>query len=972
MAATDQLYRKQKTLDIVFAVSSIVMLLSIFWMLYQDYSREFKKVQREFRDVEDEVFLRSMVNEFPNAARINALNLVESELAEAKKRLAEQRPEYARAINAAMRDKAIAEDDAKGIKADFDSINSLVVIAQDNADRDSDEDRRKALYQRVEDLQQQANELQAKLTAANRKKADTAEELKKKEADLKEIEKREASALADAMLANGLMDYSAGELTTLGEVEDNLKRVTAKFDLLAKIAASKRWKAGDTFRDLPLIDAFASATKIQQYTLNELTIDYSFKQVTRYDRCTTCHLGFDRAPFDKASLVSLKDAPLEMSEKLEAAHKLLKSRKERGFDLGFSPSDIPAKITPIELKPGQVTEYCAHPRLDVFVDPNSPHPVEKFGCTICHAGQGSSTDFLHAAHTPNSGPQLERWEKDHEWEIAEFWDYPMLASRFVEASCLKCHHQVTDLIRYGSKEEAPKLLRGFNLIRENGCFGCHEISGQKSGRPVGPDLRLEPNILPLQALTPAERTTVLADALNPPGTMRKVGPSLYHLADKTTEEWVRKWLRAPRKFRPDTKMPHFFGLSTNNHEYLELEANEQKDFPDAEINAIAYYLMSESKAYLEGKDHYRADNLARYRGYEARMKQETVLRLQIEEINKEIDTLNHNLADYEEQFAGGISAAKRAETEAKKEAAIKAKDAATKKRNQLEQDILKLALTEKDKKELAEVTNRLKMAGRYALLDKVLDGRITPEDAATRSDLIDTLPTTLADGARKEITNSEGRNVTAEYEKYDKDRQAMDAEKRLARGNRLFREKGCLACHVHEAVTQSGQDEFGRPLSAIPNAEADFGPNLSRLKAKLQSKDQAHRWIVQWVLNPKVYHPRTRMPITHLNVQEASDLADWLLKQEANWNAEDVPAPTMGTLKDLLRVNMTKLLSPGQVDDLMKEGFTSDEINAMKWDADERILNELSEDNLKWYIGKRAINRLGCFGCHSIPGFEAA
>src|SRR5262249_41486254 len=184
-----------------------------------------------------------------------------------------------------------------------------------------------------------------------------------------------------------------------------------------------------------------------------------------------------------------------------------------------------------------------------------------------------------------------------------------------------------------------------------------------------------------------------------------------------------KWLRAPRSFRPDTKMPHFFGLSTNNHAYLAQEAPEQKDFPDAEIHAVAYYLMAESKAYLEGKDRYRAENLARYRGYEARMKHEPVLRKQIEEVSKEIETLNHHLADYEEQFVGGISATKRAETEGKKEAALKAKDAAIKKREQLEQQILDgVALTEKDKKELTEVTNRLKMAGRYALLDKVLDG----------------------------------------------------------------------------------------------------------------------------------------------------------------------------------------------------------------------------------------------------------
>src|SRR5207237_7949693 len=90
-----------------------------------------------------------------------------------------------------------------------------------------------------------------------------------------------------------------------------------------------------------------------------------------------------------------------------------------------------------------------------------------------------------------------------------------------------------------------KLLRGYNLVRENGCFGCHEIAGMKSGRAVGPDLRLEPNP-PLEDLTAGERNDLLADAQNPPGTMRKVGPSLYRLSEKTNQEWTRKWIQAPR------------------------------------------------------------------------------------------------------------------------------------------------------------------------------------------------------------------------------------------------------------------------------------------------------------------------------------------------------------------------------------------------------------------------------------------
>src|SRR5262249_53050262 len=154
-------------------------------------------------------------------------------------------------------------------------------------------------------------------------------------------------------------------------------------------------------------------------------------------------------------------------------------------------------------------------------------------------------------------------------------DYPMLSKRFVEPSCLKCHHQVTDLIRNGVKEEAPKLLRGYNLIREAGCFGCHEIAGQMRGRPVGPDIRLE--LAPaLEWLSAADQDRLRADTANPPGTMRKVGPSLRRLAEKTNADWVAQWIQSPRGFREDTKMPHFYNLTTNSPENL---PEDQKKFP---------------------------------------------------------------------------------------------------------------------------------------------------------------------------------------------------------------------------------------------------------------------------------------------------------------------------------------------------------------------------------------------------------
>src|SRR5207253_9622139 len=73
-----------------------------------------------------------------------------------------------------------------------------------------------------------------------------------------------------------------------------LTKMNADFDLQVRMSMQKQWGFGDYVRSIPIIDAFAAPVQIHQFTLPELTINYNFKQVTRFDRCMTCHLGIDR------------------------------------------------------------------------------------------------------------------------------------------------------------------------------------------------------------------------------------------------------------------------------------------------------------------------------------------------------------------------------------------------------------------------------------------------------------------------------------------------------------------------------------------------------------------------------------------------------------------------------------------------------------------------------------------------------
>jgi mono/diheme cytochrome c family protein len=856
MAATDQTYRHQKTLDIVFAVSCVLMLVSIIWMFADDYNREFKHVQREFRDVDDALTQRAMLERLPKVEEVDAASAT---VTSARREFDQIKAENQGKLRGLLADKAHWEAEAQSNKADLDSVTSLYNIAVEHRDAAADPKRRESLQVVVDRRKSEVDSLEKKLSDAQNRLDQTQKELKEKQANQTAAQKAVSAA------------------------DDQLKKVSGDFDRFAKAVAQKRWKPGDTIRNLPVLDAFAAPTKIQQFTLTEYPIDYYFKSVTRFDRCMTCHLGIDLPNFDKEALRKLDAGKSTdgLQEKLDQARDLLRARVAKGEDLGFDPGDLPKKVVTVDLTEAQVNEYCVHPRLDLFVSGNSPHPAEKFGCTVCHAGQGSATDFLNAAHMANDAAQKGKWIDRYKWTPSHFWDFPMLPERFIESSCLKCHRQVTDLadearrldIRDGKPASGPgaKLFQGYLLVRESGCFGCHEIAGIKGSQEVGPDLRLEPSP-PLEAYTPAEQAKMLSDPLNPPGTMRKVGPSLYRIIEKTNQRWVRRWIQSPRGFRPSTKMPHFYGLSNNDSEAL---PPEQKGFPDAEIHAIGHYLFTESKDYLKGEDRYRAATKAR-------------------------------IKEIEEKKQNGLAG-------------------------------------EQELRLLEELTRRL---------------------------AIDKPPVPIA----KRMIDSQGNTVTLPPAPSDKKAQ----DEQLKRGRQLFSERGCLACHSHQATT--------RPAPDVPAAtgEAIFGPDLTRLAAKIapeaEDGEAKRRWLVQWILDPHVHSPRTRMPVTHLDVNQASDVAAWLLScGTEGWDSEaDVAAPSAEVLEQLARAYLLK--APGMtrqdVDDILRpiEGGKRQglaEVQQLPIDADERALaSPLDDNHLKWYIARKAITRLGCFGCHDIPGFS--
>ncbi|MBZ5534311.1 MAG: c-type cytochrome [Acidobacteriia bacterium] len=91
------------------------------------------------------------------------------------------------------------------------------------------------------------------------------------------------------------------------------------------------------------------------------------------------------------------------------------------------------------------------------------HPVDRFGCTVCHHGQGAALTFQEAK--------------------AEdvYWDYPLLPPEMTEAACATCH----DPEKLPS-DQVPMLTLGLKLYKEKSCGSCHKLGGR--GGTLGPAL----------------------------------------------------------------------------------------------------------------------------------------------------------------------------------------------------------------------------------------------------------------------------------------------------------------------------------------------------------------------------------------------------------------------------------------------------------------------------------------------------
>ncbi len=323
----------------------------------------------------------------------------------------------------------------------------------------------------------------------------------------------------------------------------------------------------------PMLDFVAPSIKIQQVVLENLQDDYHFAKVQKVDRCTTCHLAIDQKGFEDAPQPFRTHSNLDLYLSSSSPHAIEKfgctaCHSGNGHSVSFKDSahtpqneeqakewakkyhwqeleKWEAKMLPMQ----HVQAACAKCHTSVIDVPKADKLnrgralAEQSGCYNCHKITGFS-----AAADPSSGgegrwkagPSLERVgsKVDHDW-LVRWVDNPKdfrestkmprvfhLSNTSSPEDVDRGNAAIQSIAAYLLKNSEPVTLaapaakgdstRGEALVKTVGCTGCHSVAGVD---------------------------------------LNHHGPELTGLGSKLSEDWLFNWLKNPKAHSKETRMP---------------------------------------------------------------------------------------------------------------------------------------------------------------------------------------------------------------------------------------------------------------------------------------------------------------------------------------------------------------------------------------------------------------------------------
>lgn len=559
-----------KVLNKIFAVISVVFLLVVIWMVFDDYIRPWKAVQVKALDIEKQK-IQEKIKEIDGSIDGNKLKELKAQIESAEKEI-------------------------EGHKDQIEKINEKIAEVQ-----------RKIYVQNMD------NGVFGSQAAAHQFKLEHAmiEGHKDHAKHEKEIfDDYKAKEVAGKNALKGLQAEEAGyneELKAINakktEAEREIKALTGSKDLMLQAMAGTEKNPVWALRNAPFIDYLDPTIKIRQYVIKNATNDFYFQQVPKIDRCTTCHVFIDKPGYEDQqnpykthpkvdslavgvnSAHPIKDFgctschggvgdrvnDFNSPAHIPQNHAQMKEWKEKYH--WHEPHKIPQPMVPLQHVEGMCMKcHKDQERIPMADKLNSGKQImENYGCYACHKIEGWQ-------HLEKPGPALvkvtskvksKEWIKNWIWSpfsfnpksrMPHFFNQPNNDSPEFKKKNYAEVNAMAEYIINTSKEYKPfKKFAGGNAeagkatIETIGCVGCHQIQGiDPKWNAVG----------------------------------QKKGPYLINLGSKVDPDWLVSWLKQPNHYDPTTIMPSFRLTDTeaNNIAAFLLQSKnpqfEQLTFPE--------------------------------------------------------------------------------------------------------------------------------------------------------------------------------------------------------------------------------------------------------------------------------------------------------------------------------------------------------------------------------------------------------
>ncbi|MDP6581592.1 MAG: c-type cytochrome [Vicinamibacterales bacterium] len=528
-------------LNVVFAASSLFVLFTTVWMIWDDYDREWKNYQRQFTQLEMEVTRAGLAAAQGDVDQARVAELT-SQRAAAEQELASsaaQRDELEAQLAEVERELFVATQNFQFTKANYD------------VDRYAFESRREEIH---------AEDPEAEVPG-----------------------EAEVTALYEEWLAQGLevesqtatRDGLRAQLAAISEgvavIDDELTSLTGETERLQGLISDLEPSLIDDYLlNAPLVDFLAPSLKVRQTITPNVVDDVNFIRVPKMDRCETCHLAIDREGYEEypqpfrthpnldvyvgnSSPHSIETTGCTVCHEgmgqsitfVDAAHSPATDEQMAQWEVDYHWEESHLWDYPM-LPTGMTEASCAKcHKGEVFV-PEADNlnlaygMYERAGCYSCHKTAGFEDLRKPGPDLVKVASKLDRewvsdWLRDPRAVKPSTWMPRVWYNSNTDSpeDAVRNEVEIDAVVAYlyANSEEHELAVsnprrgdaeNGQQIVEAVGCLACH-VTGGETRQAAGP--------------------------------RRTFGQPLQAIGSKTTFEWLFDWVRNPRHYSAEAYMP---------------------------------------------------------------------------------------------------------------------------------------------------------------------------------------------------------------------------------------------------------------------------------------------------------------------------------------------------------------------------------------------------------------------------------